>query len=548
MLTSLLQDFVREYALYAVIVFIILYFVVVAALFKTYPTFRMIVLVGVLTFFAFVNFVLVQDAPRFQMILGVFDTLVLCALTFDLALVVRSGGGLNAVRETDEIASLQEPHDVVLHLNNSSNRAVVLDYTDDKCDAMATMSAVNFEEYLSGQVDDACSEDCIHSRGASVKLDPGVGLSLAYRIVWKRRGAYSLDFVAIRLLSVLKFWRSYRNLPCHTTFRVYPNLCQLNQLGMFGLERDLRLLGLRIARRVGQDGDFERLRDYTPDDQYKFIDWKATARRGKIMVRDFQTQKNQQIVIALDSGRMTMNSSDGVTYFDTALNASLALAYIALKQGDKVGFLIFSDEVRLYVPPRGGISHVNTLIRSVFDIFPERVESRYDRAFSYLTERLSKRSMVVLVSNVIDQRNGEQVETHLTRLVGKHLPVGLFLQEASLFNALDLLDKTFGLTNESVEETGAVATSKLSLTERQYRRLPPQEEIERAFYEGVRQERVTPVDLIYRAGVAADILNWRHSLIRSMEHRGALTLDVAPNDAMVALINKYLEIKARNLL
>src|SRR5690606_3116125 len=113
----------------------------------------------------------------------------------------------------------------------------------------------------------------------------------------------------------------------------------------------LSLIGVRRTRRIGQDSDFERLRDYTPDDNYRHIDWRTTARRHKLTVRQFQSDQSQRIMLLLDCGRMMTNQRAGMSLLDHSLNAALMMAYVALSQGDSVGMLCFSDRVHTYLPP-----------------------------------------------------------------------------------------------------------------------------------------------------------------------------------------------------
>ena len=306
--------------------------------------------------------------------------------------------------------------------------------------------------------------------------------------------------------------------------------------------------GVRRSRRVGQDAEFERLRDYTTDDQYKFIDWRATARRNKLTVRDFQTSRNQRVILALDAGRMMMNCSKGLSLFDGALNATLALAYIALRQGDEVGCLVFSNEVKRFIPPKGGASHINSIIRGVFDIFPEQVESRYDRAFGYLKTHSPKRALVVLATNVLDQRNADQTRQCLVNLCGAHLPLGLFLREHSLFDAVERYEDLDREIREGALMKKSFAESRLALYQEQYREQETVDEIERYFKNDGDVLSQRPEDVFFRAGAAAEILNWRRETLINLEARGVMTLDVFPECATAPLVNKYLEIKARSLL
>jgi uncharacterized protein (DUF58 family) len=192
------------------------------------------------------------------------------------------------------------------------------------------------------------------------------------------------------------------------------------------------------------------------------------------------------------------NQSQGLSLMDHSLNAMLMLSYVALRQGDSVGLLYFSDEIHAFVPPRSGLNQMNHLLHASFDRFPRVVESRYDEAFFYLSSRCQKRSLVILITNLIDEVNSNQVEQHLGRLAGRHLPLGVMLRDHRLFDAAD---------HPTAPEVG-----------------------------------------LYRAAAAAEILTWRHQVLTDLTHKGVLALDVFPEDMTAPLVNQYLEIKARHLL
>jgi uncharacterized protein (DUF58 family) len=257
-------------------------------------------------------------------------------------------------------------------------------------------------------------------------------------------------------------------------------------------------MGVRRTRKIGQDNEFERLRDYTPDDNYKHIDWRATARRRKLTVKDFQTNQSQRIVFLLDCGRMMTNQASGISLLDHSLNAMLMLSFVALRQGDSVGLVCFSDQIHNYVPPRSGMTQMNRLLHAAFDRFPQLVESRYDEAFLHLDSNCKKRSLVILVTNLIDEVNAHQVHEYLSVLAGRHLPLGVLLRDHRLFDVAD-----------SPYRTDAQ---------------------------------------MYRAAAAAEILSWRHQVLTDLQHQGVLALDVFPEDMTAPLVNRYLEIKARHLL
>lgn len=548
-------NLLQNYALYLVFPAIVAPLLIIALFFHIYPTKRAALLFippVVISCFFFLFDVSDSSVPIVGA-LGVFFVLVLVCDCFSIAF---AGRGTSVKRTAERIVSLGQPLDVELTVANLSKKSIVLEIADDSNEYACSLPARSSEDLLRDSHDFNAAYS--GSQNASFferrSISPNEQEVLQYRLVWKRRGAFQFDFVAARYISFLGLWQKHVKYPCQSEFHVYPNLCQLSQLNALGRASRLFLLGVRQMRRIGQDADFERLRDYTLDDQYKFIDWKATARRNKLTVRDFQATRNQRVILALDAGRMTMNYSNGVTLFDSSLNAALALAYIALKQGDEVGVLIFSNEVKRFIAPRGGMTQMNTLIRSVFDVFPERRESRYDRAFEYLAEHSPKRALVVLATNVLDERNAAQVENALLNLAGAHLPLGVFLRERSLFDAVQKYDSL-----RSRDESTGTEYGSLEIKTKEKNRLalwlekfsddrPLIDEVERILWRESPIESLSREEAFYRAGAAAEILNWRKRTLRLLEAKGALTLDVFPEDAVAPLVNKYLEIKGRRLL
>ncbi len=548
-------NLLQNYALYLVFPAIVAPLLIIALFFHIYPTKRAALLFippVVISCFFFLFDVSDSSVPIVGA-LGVFFVLVLVCDWFSIAF---AGRGTSVKRTAERIVSLGQPLDVELTVANLSKKSIVLEIADDSNEYACSLPARSSEDLLRDSHDFNAAYS--GSQNASFferrSISPNEQEVLQYRLVWKRRGAFQFDFVAARYISFLGLWQKHVKYPCQSEFHVYPNLCQLSQLNALGRASRLFLLGVRQMRRIGQDADFERLRDYTLDDQYKFIDWKATARRNKLTVRDFQATRNQRVILALDAGRMTMNYSNGVTLFDSSLNAALALAYIALKQGDEVGVLIFSNEVKRFIAPRGGMTQMNTLIRSVFDVFPERRESRYDRAFEYLAEHSPKRALVVLATNVLDERNAAQVENALLNLAGAHLPLGVFLRERSLFDAVQKYDSLRSRGESAGTECGSFEIktkekNRLALwLEKFSDDRPLIDEVERILWRESPIESLSREEAFYRAGAAAEILNWRKRTLRLLEAKGALTLDVFPEDAVAPLVNKYLEIKGRRLL
>jgi len=425
---------------------------------------------------------LVPGAVSFAIVLFPAARWPLLALDLVLATVAAADAAtlpaakwLSAERRAGRIASLKKRHTVTLTLANHSRRAYEVAIRDGVPHELRPEPAE-----------------------LGLRIAPRSRTILDYVLRPSRRGAFTLDSVHLRVRSRLGLWQRLVDCPAHSVVYVYPDMQQLGQYALLARTNRLSLMGVRRVRRVGQDHDFERLRDYTIDDNYKHIEWRATARRQKLTVKEFQSSQSQRIVFLVDCGRMMTNEAAGLSLLDHALNAMLMLSYVALRQGDSVGLIPFSDEIHGYVPCRGGMRQMNRLLHASFDRFPRLVESRYDLAFRYLASRARRRSLVVLVTSVIDEVNAHQIEQYLTNLVGRHLPLGVLLRDRRMFSAA------------GVENPQGPA--------------------------------------FWQAAAAAEILAWRHQVLADLTRKGILSLDVFPEEMTAPLVNRYLEIKARHLL
>ncbi|TWU43213.1 hypothetical protein Q31b_22510 [Novipirellula aureliae] len=439
---------------------------------KIYPTRVWIILLGA----AVVCSVLNVFVPAMIVVVWLIDGAILTVAVIDFLLVYLSTNrGITVSRNLPRTCSLGVPVASELTVENRS----LLTLRGAVCD--------DLPEFFNGTPPEH-----------ALRLPPLARMTAHRKLTPNRRGAFELENVYLRFTSPLKLWVRHLCLPLCNQLNVYPDMKQLSDYALLARTDRLSLIGVRRTRRIGQDSDFERLRDYSRDDNYRHIDWRSTARRNKLTVRQFQSDQSQRVVFLLDCGRMMTNERDGYSLLDHALNSVLMMSYVALRQGDSVGLLCFSDTIHAYIPPRGGTSQMNRLIQAGFDQFPRLVESRYDQAFLYLSGHCKRRSLVVLTTNVIDEVNAGAVVDYLANLAGHHLPLGVLLRDREMFDAAD----------------------------------SPSEE---------------PFEM-YRSAAAADILLWRHQVLKDLEHRGVLVVDAFPDELTAPLVNQYLEIKAKHLL
>lgn len=437
---------------------------------RIYPTIRWLWILLPLI----VSSLLVTVEPLFLYFQVVFDLLGLSVVVLDL-LTISGASGLRIERMMLRSASLGGSHDVKLYIDNTSMRTRILDVRDDLPDGLAAEPAEQ-----------------------SIVLGPRKRIELDYKVRPKRRGIFQFLHVYFRLKSRVGLWQRLLQRECPGELLVYPDMKQLAEYALLARTNRLSLIGVRRTRKAGQDNNFERLRDYTQDDNYKHIDWRSTARRNRLTVKQFQTDQSQRVVFMLDCGRLMTNEYRGLSLLDYALNSVLMLSYVALQQGDSVGLMCFSDKVEKYVPIHGGKSQMNRLLHAGFDRFPSMRQSSYEDAFLYFSKHCRKRTMVVLITNVIDDVSASQITGYLSTLSQKHLPVLALLRDRSVFDAAD---------NPAMDES-----------------------------------------VLYRSAAAAQLLVWRNEIIRRVENGGVLTVDAFPESLTTPLVNRYLEIKAKHLL
>jgi uncharacterized protein (DUF58 family) len=283
-----------------------------------------------------------------------------------------------------------------------------------------------------------------------------------------------------------------------TEARVFPDLSAVQRYGTLARRGRLVEAGFRRLRLRGGGGEFDSLREWQPDDEFRMIDWKATARRNKLMVSQYDVERSQTVMLVLDAGRLMTPRIQGQRKFDYAITSALSVASIASLVDDKVGVLAFAGDIREHIAPRSGSRHVSGLVQRLYDLQPRFEESDYAGAFAYLRRRQPKRSLVIFFTDMFDPVASASVLANVAVLSPRHLVVCV-------------------LMNDEAIET-ALAT-----------------------------EPVTAADA-YRASVAATLGAERRKAVALLAQRGIGVLDVPAADLTVSLINTYIDVKARDLI
>jgi uncharacterized protein (DUF58 family) len=329
----------------------------------------------------------------------------------------------------------------------------------------------------------------------SGSLAPGETGHFRYTVMPPRRGNYLFGDISVRWSGVLGLIRKQATYRTGGEIKVYPNLLDIKRYELLAKRGHLTEMGLRRTRILGGGTEFERLRDYNLDDEYRKIDWKATARRSKPIVRVYETERSQNIMILLDTGRLMRAPVQRLTKLDFAVNAALMLAYVAGIRGDRVGMLTFADDAVNYLAPKNGKGQFQKMLGLLYAIEAQPVEASYARAIAYLNSRHKKRSLVVVFTDISSGLGETALVNQIALLAPRHVPLVVTLSDSDV-----------------VALAGREIADSRSLFER---------------------------------ALAEQSLNGRELVMQSLRQRGVHTLDVSANRLTIEVINRYLELKAR---
>ncbi|MES2821555.1 MAG: DUF58 domain-containing protein [Pseudomonadota bacterium] len=264
-----------------------------------------------------------------------------------------------------------------------------------------------------------------------VELHPGEQTQFGYRVLPLVRGHFRFARCEIGLPSPLRLWRARRYLALPGETRVYPDFARLYGAELMAVDDWLSQLGVRQRPRRGLGLEFHQLREFRDGDTLRQIDWKATARKRTPIAREYQDERDQQIVFLLDCGRR-MRSQDGdLAHFDHALNACLLLSYVALRQGDAVGLSTFAGEQSRFVAPVKGPAQLSVLLNGVYDLTSSKRPADFAAAVDTLLTRQRRRALVVVVTNLRDE-DDEELLGAVKRLGRQHRVLVASLREEVL--------------------------------------------------------------------------------------------------------------------
>ncbi len=321
---------------------------------------------------------------------------------------------------------------------------------------------------------------------------------VGYKLYAASRGDYGFGDIVLRWRGPWGLAIKQVRVPAAERIKVYPNINEARRHELSARRNRQLLFGLRKTRIRGQGREFESLRDYVRGDEIRNISWTATARRGHLITKQYQIERNQSIVVMIDAGRLMTSRIEHLSKLDHAINAALAIGYVATSGGDNVGLLVFNRQVVTYLPPQRGHAQLLEMTESLYNVKAQMIEPSYARAFQFLSQNCKKRSLVVILTDLVDRDASAELLAYTAALLPRHLPLIVTIGDNDLRALV-------------AQEPKAVAD-------------------------------------VYRQSVAEELLQQREEALGKITELGGLALDVPAGQLSFQLINKYLEVKERGLL
>jgi uncharacterized protein (DUF58 family) len=414
--------------------------------------------------------------PVLQYAVLVFDIALIAAAVGDYFLSRKNASDLIIKRSFNKRFAIGDTAEITLHVENRSSRSFPVRIKDEYPSEMKLNDPREIEFFL----------------------ESNTTAEFSYSLTPPRRGRYHFGTTAIRYLSRYGLVWCQADGRNSQSVKVYPNMRRAREMELRALGARSFLSIQRRAVRRGEGREFESMRDYVRGDELRHISWTATARRSKITTRQYQIERDQTVIIALDAGRLMTGRIGDETKFDTALHASLALMSACARAGDNCGLVVFGRRVRKSLAPRRGIEHIDAVLEALHDLEPELIEPSYARAFQHIASNSKKRSFVVILTDLVDRDSSRELINSLKLLRPRHLPLVATIGDRDL--------------NAAVSH-------------------PPKD-----------------IKDVFTQSSAEEIIHQREAALKMVESLGGLALDVTAQTLAPKLLEAYLRVKERGTL
>jgi uncharacterized protein (DUF58 family) len=419
-------------------------------------------------------FILAFVFPFLLAIAKIIFLIIMALLTGDILSVYRSGR-IHGKRDTPDRLSNGDANEIRIHLENLYSFPAKISIIDE----------IPFQFQL---------------RDFEIRetLPPRSEKTLRYFLKPVKRGEYSFGALNIYVRGLIGFVNRRYIFDGGKMVEVFPSFLQMRKYELLAISNRLSELGIKKIRKIGNNMEFEQIKEYVQGDDVRTINWKATARKGNFMVNQFQDEKSQQVYCLIDKGRSMKMPFEGMTLLDYAINASLVISSIALKNDDKAGLVTFSNKIASFLPAEKKSGQITKILQVLYKEKTAYLESDSEMLYANIKNRINHRSLLLLFTNFETLSSMKRQLPNLRKLAANHLLVIVFFENTEL---KQLLEKRAANTEE-----------------------------------------------VYLKTVAEKFAFEKKLIVKELQKYGIHSILTAPQNLTVNTINKYLEIKARNLI
>ncbi len=436
-----------------------------------YITNRFFYAAGTLVFLFIIGFAV----PFVAVIAEVLFYLSLACMVIDTLLLYRIRDGISLERLCTEKFSNGDPNLVRIIIENRYPIQLRLQVVDELPEQLQIRDQVF---------------DLVLPSGSVKEID--------YSIRPTKRGAYAFGFVNVFVSNTLGIVRRRYQLGDEKEVAVYPSFIQMRKYELLAISNQLQEFGVKKIRRIGNNMEFEQIKNYVSGDDYRKVNWKATARRGHLMVNQYQDERSQQVYSVIDKGRVMQMPFEGLSLLDYAINSSLVISNIALKKGDKAGVVTFQQKVNSILPASSRNMQLNLILEHLYKQKTGYKESDYSKLYIALKRKVTQRSLVLLYTNFESLSALKRQLPFLKRIKQQHLLVCIFFQ------------------NTEVEK--------------------------------IIHSKADDIEEVYMKGIAEQLAFEKKLIVKELQAHGIHTILTPPKELSINTINKYLELKSRGLI
>jgi uncharacterized protein (DUF58 family) len=400
---------------------------------------------------------------------------ILLLIVIDTIMLFANKNGIHARRDTTDKLSNGDDNPIQIHLENHYTFPLNTEIIDEL--------PFQFQE---------------RNIVFRIKIGSAKSKVIEYLVRPVKRGEYHFGAVNVYASTpfrlVIKRYRFSQDM----MVRVYPSFIQMRKYELLAISNRLTEAGIKKIRRIGNNAEFDQIREYVAGDDYRTINWKATARKQKLMINQYQDERSQQIYSIIDMGRIMRMPFEGLSLLDYAINASLVISNIAMLKSDKAGIVTFSNKLQTLLPAQRKAGHLNKILEVLYNQKTGYLESDFENLYIRLRAGINQRSLVMLYTNFETLSGLQRQLKYLRRLAKDHLLIVVFFENTEL---------------QSVLKEPAKTTLE-----------------------------------IYNKTIAEKFSFEKKLIVKELEKHGIQSILTAPQNLSVNTINKYLELKARGLI